>query len=187
MTLLVIDLHTPANEAIHNEHELWRTLVALGAAVGGVADEPDDTGHLLGGTTDAAELPGALAPQPGVDSHGVSVHGNHDSILDAPARKFPSYRLAVGVYWLNILLIGVVLYLSWDCAINLGLAKSEMPCEVPTGIKRRIVVAQALYAFGAALCVFNTHYSIAFIALVQLNYAVAPRLWRNFKWTQPLD
>jgi len=30
-----------------------------------------------------------------------------------------------------------------------------------------------LYAFGAALCVFNTYLSIAFIALVQINYAIA--------------
>ena len=28
MTLLVLDLRAPAAEAIHSEHELWRTLVA---------------------------------------------------------------------------------------------------------------------------------------------------------------
>ena len=31
-----------------------------------------------------------------------------------------------------------------------------------------------LYAFGAALCVVNTYWSIAFIVLIQINYAVAP-------------
>jgi len=36
-------------------------------------------------------------------------------------------------------------------------------------------VAQGLYAFGALLCVFDTYASIAFIVLVQLNYAFAPR------------
>jgi hypothetical protein len=40
---------------------------------------------------------------------------------------------------------------------------------------RRVVIAQALYAFGALLCVLSTYLSIAFIVLVQLNYAIAPR------------
>ena len=40
------------------------------------------------------------------------------------------------------------------------------------------MIAQALYATGALLCVINTRWSIAFILLVQLNYAVAPRFRR---------
>jgi len=43
-------------------------------------------------------------------------------------------------------------------------------------MERRIVVAQALYAFGAGLCVINTYVSIGFIVLVQLCFAIAPRL-----------
>ena len=50
-----------------------------------------------------------------------------------------------------------------------------MPADVPAAICRRIMVAQALYAFGALLCVINTYWSIGFILLVQLNYAVAPQ------------
>ncbi len=42
--------------------------------------------------------------------------------------------------------------------------------------ERRIVIAQALYAFGALLCVVNTYVSIVFIVLVQLNYVIAPRI-----------
>ena len=38
------------------------------------------------------------------------------------------------------------------------------------------MIAQALYAFGALRCVVNTYCSIAFIVLVQLNYAIAPRI-----------
>jgi hypothetical protein len=48
-------------------------------------------------------------------------------------------------------------------------------------VTRRIVVAQSLYALGAALCVINTYYSIAAIVLVQINYAIAPRFcWGIF-------
>lgn len=38
--------------------------------------------------------------------------------------------------------------------------------------------AQTLYAFGAFLCVFNTYWSIGFIVLVQLNFAIAPKIPR---------
>jgi hypothetical protein len=48
--------------------------------------------------------------------------------------------------------------------------------EFSRAVRRRIVGAQSLYAFGAALCVFSTYASIAFIVLVQLNFAVAPRI-----------
>jgi hypothetical protein len=43
-------------------------------------------------------------------------------------------------------------------------------------VRRRIVVAQALYGFGALLCVVNTYLSIGFIVLMQLNFAIAPRI-----------
>lgn len=55
-----------------------------------------------------------------------------------------------------------------------GLVKDDLPPEVPVAIKRRIVVGQLLYAFGALLCVFSTYWSVAVIVLVQLNYAIAP-------------
>ena len=40
------------------------------------------------------------------------------------------------------------------------------------------LVAQALYAIGAAMCLLNTYVSIGFIVLVQLNFAIAPRIFR---------
>jgi hypothetical protein len=45
-----------------------------------------------------------------------------------------------------------------------------------SAIERRIVIFQALYAFGMLLCVVNTYVSIAFIFLLQLNSAIAPRI-----------
>ena len=59
------------------------------------------------------------------------------------------------------------------------MVKNDIPAEVPVAIKRRIVIAQSLYAFGALLCVINTYWSIAFIVVVQLNYAIAPRIPRR--------
>ena len=55
--------------------------------------------------------------------------------------------------------------------------KEDIPHQVSNAIKRRIVIAQSLYAFGALLCVFNPYWSIAFSVLVQLNYALAISSW----------
>jgi hypothetical protein len=43
-------------------------------------------------------------------------------------------------------------------------------------VRRRIFVGQSLYAFGALLCSVNPLLSIAFIVLVQLNFAIAPKI-----------
>lgn len=51
----------------------------------------------------------------------------------------------------------------------------EAPAELTNALLRRIIIAQALYAFGALLCVLNTYLSIGVIFLVQLNYVIAPR------------
>jgi hypothetical protein len=65
--------------------------------------------------------------------------------------------VALLVYWLNILVLGFVLLAGAEYAL-------------------RVLIAQALYAIATALCVFNTYVSIALIVLIQLNYAVAPRI-----------
>jgi hypothetical protein len=67
------------------------------------------------------------------------------------------------------------------CAIGSGLVKEDMTPYISSAIKRRILIAQALYAFGALLCVVNTYWSIGFIVLVELNYALAPRIPRRRK------
>ncbi len=92
--------------------------------------------------------------------------------------EFITYRAALGIYWLNIFVPGAMLYWSWKHATHAGLIKDDTPLEVRASICKRVVIAQSLYAAGAALCVINTEVSIAAIVLVQLNYAIAPRYWR---------
>ena len=90
--------------------------------------------------------------------------------------NFISFRVALIVYWLNILILGLVLYASWSYAARAGLMSSEVTPGITRAVKRRIVLAQTLHAIGAALCVVSTYVSIGFIVLVQLNYAVAPKI-----------
>jgi uncharacterized membrane protein len=89
---------------------------------------------------------------------------------------FISFRVALIAYWLNILLAGLALYASWACAVKSGLAGEDLDPGITKAINRRILIAQVLYAVGAALCAINTYVSIGFIVLVQLNYAIAPRI-----------
>jgi uncharacterized membrane protein len=93
--------------------------------------------------------------------------------------EFPAYRTALVVYWLNILLLGAGLYLGWVWAIGSALVQEDISPLVTKAIKRRIVIAQALYALGALLCILNTYYSIGFIVMAQLNYAIAPGVPRR--------
>jgi uncharacterized membrane protein len=93
--------------------------------------------------------------------------------------EFITYRIALVAYWLNILLLGAVLFAGWRYASRAGLVKEAVPAALRAATDRRILVAQALYAFGALLCVLSTYASIAFIVLVQLNYAIAPGFARS--------
>lgn len=89
-------------------------------------------------------------------------------------------KTALISYWFNILLLGAALLASWLYAERAGLPRDNLPSAVGKAIRRRIILAQALYAFGAALCLFGTFWSIAFIVAVQLNYAFAPKWpWAN--------
>ena len=87
-----------------------------------------------------------------------------------------AYRTALIGYWVNILLLGLMLLASWKYARRAGLTSADVTNEMSCAVERRIVVAQGLYAVGAACCFFSDYVSIAVIVLVQLKSALAPRL-----------
>lgn len=89
---------------------------------------------------------------------------------------FITYRVALVVYWLNLLLLGVALFASWRYAQRAGLMKDEVTAEVCGATERRIVYYQAFYAFAILFCVINTYISIVLLILMQLNSVIAPRI-----------
>ena len=94
---------------------------------------------------------------------------------------FFAYRTAFLIYWLNILLLGTSFYITWVYAERAKLIRAEAHGEISRAIKRRILIAQLLYSVGALVGLIDVRLGIALIILVQLNYAVAPRLpllWR---------
>jgi uncharacterized membrane protein len=179
MTLLVLDLHLPTAAQVHGERELLMALCGLGpqwVAYGmsfltlGIfwAGQQTQLNHLAEGTRDLTWIHLAFL-------FAVTLLPLSTRLL----AEFISYRSALLLYWLNILALGAILYWSWKHAARAGLVKDDTPPEVRASICKRIVIAQSLYAAGAALCAINTWVSIAAIVLVQLNYAIAPRWWRS--------
>jgi uncharacterized membrane protein len=176
MTLLVLDLHAPATEGIRSEGDLLRALTALGPPLLvylmsfmtlGIfwVGQQVQLNHLARGTRDLTwthlGFLAAVALMP------------FSTVLMS---HFIHLRIALVLYWLNILLLGVLLFASWRCAIAASLLKPGLPADTIVAVQRRIVVAQALYTVGALFCVIDTYWSIGFIMLVQLNYVIAPRI-----------
>lgn len=179
MTLLVLDLHIPSAAQVHGERELLFALAALGpqwVAYGmsfltlGIfwAGQQTQLNHIGEGTRDLTWIHLGFL-------FAITLLPLSTRLL----AEFITYRGALLIYWLNILAPGAMLYWSWTHATRAGLIKDDTPEEVRASICKRVLIAQSLYAAGAALCVINTWVSIAAIVLVQLNYALAPRLRRR--------
>jgi uncharacterized membrane protein len=86
-------------------------------------------------------------------------------------------QLAIVVYWLNIALLGAILYAGQRYAKRARLLNDDVTAATVAAMERRIVVYQALYAVGALLSFVSTYASIGFIIAVQLNAAITPRFW----------
>lgn len=145
-----------------------------------VHDELHDAGDFLGRSADATESSRTLQRAASWIHIAFLFFVTSMPFSTALLAKFTAYRIALVAYWLNILCLGSALYVSWGCATRSGLVKDDIAPEVPAAVCRRIVIAQALCAFGALLCIVSTYWSIAFIVLVQFYYALAPRLpWES--------
>jgi uncharacterized membrane protein len=86
-------------------------------------------------------------------------------------------KVALIEYWLNIVLLGLTLLAGLQYGLRANLFKEEDRSDMAFLMRGRIFIAQSLYAGATLLCViFPTWVSIALIILIQLNYAVAPRI-----------
>lgn len=179
MTLLVLDLHLPAAEHIHGERELFAALCAMGPQwitygmsflTLGIfwAGQQTQLNYIEEGTRDLTWIHLGFL-------FAITLLPLSTRLL----AEFIEYRLALGIYWLNVLIPGAMLFWSWSYSARHVLIKPETPEDVRGSICRRIVIAQSLYAAGALLCFISNWMSIGVIVLVQLNYAIAPRLWKR--------
>jgi uncharacterized membrane protein len=177
MTLLVLDLHIPSVAQVSGERALLQALGALGPQwvtyamsflTLGIfwAGQQTQLNHLAEGTRDLTWI-----------HLGFLLATTALPFTTRLLAEFINFRVALGLYWLNIFVLGTMLFWSWSYATRANLVKADTPVEVSGSICRRIVIAQSFYAVGALLCFIDTWVSIAAIVLVQLNYAIAPRMW----------
>jgi uncharacterized membrane protein len=91
--------------------------------------------------------------------------------------RYPSFRIALVEYWLNIVFLGAVLLGALEYGLRRRLFAEDKKGDIARLLRGRILIAQALYAVATGLCIIlPTWVSIALIILIQLNYVVAPRL-----------
>lgn len=178
MTLLVLDVRVPASTGLAlSEHGLWSALVKLG---------PSFAAYLLSftmlGTFWLAQhtLLGILGR---CDRTLTWINLGFlfvVSLLPFSAALLAHYvhlRLAVGVYWLNIFLLGAGL--EWGARYG---RSAFLPGETGQAhsrlstFRRRILVAQTLYALAALICLISTLASVIALAVVQLYFIISPRL-----------
>jgi len=176
MTLLVLDLRAPAAEAVHSDRELAAALLGLAPRLLvylmsfltlGIfwVGQQTQFNHMARSDRDYSWLQLGFL-------FAVSLMPFSTALM----AEFVGFRVALLLYWANILVLGAMLFAGWHYARRAGLLRDDVPADIDTSVTRRIVIAQALYAFGALLCVVNTYWSLGFILLVQVNYVVAPRV-----------
>lgn len=88
---------------------------------------------------------------------------------------YVAVAVAVGVYWLNILLLGLALAAASTYIVRNKLFEASDIVKL-TIFRRRIIVAQAAYGIAALICLLNTYASVAALAAVQLYFIVSPHV-----------
>ena len=85
--------------------------------------------------------------------------------------EFIEFRASIFFYWLNLLFLGVTLFLSWRYAHRHGMVEDGADVRA---VYQRIVKAQVLWAVGALLSVASIRASLGFLLVVQVVYASHP-------------
>lgn len=88
--------------------------------------------------------------------------------------RFHWSRTALVLYWLNILLMGMVLLVGVEYGLRSGVFPEEHRKTVARFFRRRIYGAQSLYLVAMILAFVDTRLSIAAFVAIQLNFALAP-------------
>jgi uncharacterized membrane protein len=175
-TILVLDFHTPEPADIHSEAELLRALAASAPRLLPWLLSLITLGIFwLGQQTQLNQLERSNRDLTWLHFLFLAIV----TVLPFSTRllaDFLTFRTAFLVYWINIVLLGACLYATWSYADHGKLIREEAHGEISRAVKRRIIVAQSLYAIGAVAGLLNVTLGITLILLIQLNYAIGPRL-----------
>ena len=181
MTLLVLELHVPVMDAVHTLAPIWATgeldhEALLGQELARLG--PSMSTYLMSFMTLGIFWLGQQAQLNHFRESSRVLSWIHIGFLCAVClipfstsllAQFITYRLALGVYWLNLLLLGVLLMASIWYANRADLLREDLPKEARLVHSRRIVSYQVLYALAFLLSVTNTYISIGVLFALQLH------------------
>ena len=181
LTLLILDIKVPSAEGIHSERDLFDAIYRL---------SPKFLSYFLSFMTLGIFWTGQTVQYNFIEKSDRDLNWIalffllFVSLLPFTTgflSEHIDFKISIGLYWLNIFLLGLLIYVHWAYAYKHGFVALASPQKevVNKAITRRIIVAQSLYAVGSLLCFINNYVSIIFIIAVQLNYALAPFFQRK--------
>ncbi len=176
MTLLVLTLAVPSVKEVQSESDLGRALVNLLPSVVTYFMSFLTLGIFwVGQQTQLSQLERSSRDYTWINLAFllfVTLVPFSTALLAA----FYQWRLALIEYWLNILVLGVLILAAAEYAVRAGLFNEGAKATIIRAVRRRVYVAQLLYLGATILCIVDTRLSIGLIVLIQLNYAIAPRI-----------
>ncbi|HKW69879.1 MAG TPA: TMEM175 family protein [Candidatus Dormibacteraeota bacterium] len=174
MTLLVLGLAVPAVDAVRTESELWHELLNL---------LPSIVTYFMSFLTLGIFWVGQQTQLSQAERTNRNYTWLHLAFLLSVTlvpfstlllAHFHWSRIALIEYWLNILVMGTMLLVAAEYGLRAGLFPEAVRPSVARVVRRRVYGAQALYLVAVLLSVFDTHWAIAAIVAIQLNFAFAP-------------
>lgn len=174
MTLLVLGLAVPAVSAVKTESDLWAQLGHLVPAL---------TTYFMSFLTLGIFWVGQQTQLSQAERANRTYTWIHLLFLLSVTlvpfstqllARFHWSRTAMVLYWLNILVMGFALLAGAEYGARAQLFPEAQVKTILRLVRRRVYGAQALYLVAVLLSVFDTHWSIAMIVAIQLNFALAP-------------
>ncbi len=178
LTLLVLELHAPAAEALKTQGDLIAGLAAIvpKLAIWGMSfltlgifwvGQATEIEALASSDRDQTWLHLAFLAAVSLVPFTTAVLGE--------GFQFP---IAMVVYWLNIVVLGGLVWALWSHAVRRGLLAPDISPAVIAAMRRRVLISQGCYALAMLVSFIHPALGLALMFVVQLNYAVAPRFGR---------
>lgn len=173
-TLLILDIKVPIAEGIHSEHDLAHAFATL---------SPKLAAYLLSfmtlGIFWVAHSAQFYYIKKSDRKHTwinifcllfVSVIPFTTAFLS----EYITFKFSVALYWLNLFLLGQMLFFNWRYAEKPHLMDEniEQKRDIGKAIKRRGIIAQICYVAGALLCLINNYLSIGILIGIQAGFAL---------------
>ncbi len=177
LTLLVLEIRVPVLDSIHTEYELIQAFVSL---------KEKFFVYFLAFMTTGIFWLGHSSQYKHILKSDRNLNWINLLFLlfvtmlpftTAFLSNYTYFKFPVFVYWFNIFMLGTMLYINWIYAKKKQLTDPETETMVDKPLKNRIIIAQTLYFLGAMLSFINPLLSVAFIILVQTNYAFVYLTW----------